>query len=281
MHLLGGFREPLSACACALAATLVCLSGAASAAQPRTSPTAPSPQLADNPRWTDLSPAQKGSLAPLEKDWSSIDADQKQKWIEVSRHFHKMSPAERQRVQARMAEWAKLSPKERGEARLHYQELSQMTPEERAARWQQYQALTPEQRRRLAERAKPASGGAAPKPVHGSSANGVTPKSNLVSVAPPQSAGVRSVGPTVVQAKPGATTTLITRRPNPPAHQQPGLPKVAATPGFVDRTTLLPQRGAQGAGTRQPLAPVSSPNHRRAATAAPASGPASAPAARQ
>jgi hypothetical protein len=35
-------------------------------------------------------------------------------------------------------------------------------------------------------------------------------------------------------------------------HQQVGLPKVAATPGFVDAETLLPQRGAQGAAARSP-----------------------------
>jgi hypothetical protein len=65
---------------------------------------------------------------------------------------------------------------------------------------------------------------------------------------------VKPVAPTVVQAKPGATTTLMSKPANPPAHQQPGLPKVAATPGFVDRTTLLPQKGAQAAGTRAPAA---------------------------
>ena len=56
--------------------------------------------------------------------------------------------------------------------------------------------------------------------------------------------------PTVVQAQPGATTTLISKRPRRPSHQQPGLPKIAATPGFVDKSTLLPQRGPQGAATR-------------------------------
>ncbi|TXC65911.1 hypothetical protein FSC37_07780 [Piscinibacter aquaticus] len=50
-----------------------------------------------------------------------------------------------------------------------------------------------------------------------------------------------------MQAAPGATTSLISKRPTPPAHQQPGLPKIAASPGFVDKQTLLPQRGAQGA----------------------------------
>jgi len=64
----------------------------------------------------------------------------------------------------------------------------------------------------------------------------------------------------VVQAAPGATTTLVTRQPAPPAHQQAGMPKIAATPGFVDRNTLLPQRGTQSAGVRSSAsAPTSKP----------------------
>jgi hypothetical protein len=58
----------------------------------------------------------------------------------------------------------------------------------------------------------------------------------------------------MVQAAPGATTTLISKRPAPPSHQQPGLPKIAATPNFVDKQTLLPQRGAQGAAVVPPAA---------------------------
>ncbi|HEY6355869.1 MAG TPA: hypothetical protein VIY30_15385, partial [Burkholderiaceae bacterium] len=73
-------------------------------------------------------------------------------------------------------------------------------------------------------------------------------------------APVKPVAPTVVQAAPGATTTLVTRQPAPPAHQQAGMPKIAATPGFVDRNTLLPQRGAQSAGVRTSAsAPASRP----------------------
>jgi hypothetical protein len=58
----------------------------------------------------------------------------------------------------------------------------------------------------------------------------------------------------VVQAQPGATTTLISKRPTPPAHQQAGIPKIAATPEFVDKRTLLPQRGPQAAATRSAAA---------------------------
>jgi hypothetical protein len=64
-----------------------------------------------------------------------------------------------------------------------------------------------------------------------------------------------------VQAKPGATTTLMSQRALPPAHHQPGLPKIAATEGFVDHSTLLPQRGPQGAAVR--AEPASSPKSAR------------------
>jgi hypothetical protein len=217
--------------------------------------------LTSNPAWNELTPAQRSALAPLQHDWPQLDTERKQKWLEVAQRFPKMSPDERQRVQARMSEWSKLSPKERTEARLNYQELRQLTPAERQARWEQYQALPPAQRHELATRAAPAS---APERVARGVRNGASaaaPKSNIVSPLPLAAAGVKPVAPTVVQAKPGATTTLMSKRPAPPPHQQPGLPKVAATPGFVDRTTLLPQRGAQAAGTRAPAssAPASHP----------------------
>jgi hypothetical protein len=76
---------------------------------------------------------------------------------------------------------------------------------------------------------------------------------NPAFAAPP-----KVIAPSVVQARPGATTTLITKRPTPPSHQQAGLPKIAATPEFVNKATLLPQRGPQGAATRSAAAPASS-----------------------
>lgn len=228
--------------------------------KPSTASTLASP-LRANPSWSELSPAQRTALAPLERDWPTIDADRKEKWLEVAAKFHKMSPEERQRIQARMTEWARLSPKERGEARLHYQELRQMNPAERQARWEQYQALPPDQRRRLAERAGPASAPerSTSRPRAAAAASAPVPKSNIVSAMPPPTGAVRPVAPTVVQAKPGATTTLMSKPAAPPVHQQPGLPKVAATPGFVDRTTLLPQKGAQAAGTRSASAASAPP----------------------
>jgi hypothetical protein len=58
----------------------------------------------------------------------------------------------------------------------------------------------------------------------------------------------------VVQRGAGATTSLVSKPATPPLHQQSGLPKVSASPGFVDSATLLPRRGAQGAATLAPEA---------------------------
>lgn len=210
------------------------------------------------PRWQELSASQRAALKPLERDWSGIDAARKQKWLEIANRYPGMPPAEQQRISERMTAWAKMSPAERGQARLNFQSARQITPEERQARWQAYQELTPEQRRKLAARAAPAPApatrnGDAARRAAQSSRDGVQAKSNIVP-NPSFAAAPRPVAPTVVQAAPGATTSLISKRPTPPVHQQPGLPKIAATPGFVDKQTLLPQRGAQGAAA-SPQAP--------------------------
>ncbi len=217
------------------------------------------------PRWQDLSASQRAALKPLERDWSGIDAARKQKWLEIANRYPGMPPAEQQRISERMTAWAKLSPAERGQARLNFQTARQLTPEERQARWQAYQELTPEQRRKLAARAAPppqaARNGDAARRGSQPSRDGVQAKSNIVP-NPSFAAAPRPVAPTVVQAAPGATTSLISKRPTPPVHQQPGLPKIAATPGFVDKQTLLPQRGAQGAAA-SPQPPEPPPSRSR------------------
>lgn len=204
------------------------------------------------PRWQELSAGQRAALKPLERDWATIDGPRKQKWLEIAARYPSLPPAEQQRISARMTEWVKLSPAERGQARLNFQASRQLTPEERQQRWEAYQALTPEQRGKLAQRATPS---ASPAAARGNEAtrkpaaparDGVQAKSNIVP-NPAYAAPPKAVAPTVVQAGPGATTSLMSKRTAPPTHQQPGLPKIAASPGFVDKQTLLPQRGPQGA----------------------------------
>jgi hypothetical protein len=118
-------------------------------------------------------------------------------------------------------------------------------------------ALPESERKALATRA---SATARPSEPGGKPAPELSSKRNIVANPSLPAAPVKPVAPTVVQAAPGATTTLVTRQPAPPSHQQAGMPKIAATPGFVDRNTLLPQRGAQSAGVRTAAsAPTSRP----------------------
>ena len=67
----------------------------------------------------------------------------------------------------------------------------------------------------------------------------------------------------MTRAGPGATTTLMSKRPSPPTHQQTGQPKIAATPEFVNKQTLQPQRGPQAAATRSAKASEAEPAQRQ------------------
>ena len=150
-----------------------------------------------------------------------------------------------------------MSPQQRGQVRLNFQEAKQVAPAaDRRAQWEAYQALPAEQKRQLAARAVPPAPSAASRAGNGTpraDRNAAQAKSNIVP-NPAYAAPPKPVAPTVVQAQPGATTSLISKRPSPPAHQQTGMPKIAATPEFVDNATLLPRRGPQAAATRAPAA---------------------------
>lgn len=233
-----------------LAAALLCLAlTGISAAAPPASP----------PAWAGLTAAQKQALAPLEREWSSIDAQRQSKWLVLAAGFSSMPVDERSRLHARMAEWARMTPTERSRARLQYQDARQVPAQERQAKWQAYQALSEDDRHALAQKAKPAARSAsAPSPSLGSGpllavnpAAGVGKQNLVQATVLPRS---RAVSPTLQQVRPGATTTAITTRAPPPTHNQAGLPKIAATSGFVDPSTLLPRRGPQGAAVRSATA---------------------------
>ncbi len=211
------------------------------------------------PAWSSLTRAQQQALVPLQREWAGIDANRKAKWLDVAARFPTMPAAERERVQERMADWSRLTPAERGQARLQFQESRQFAAEDRQARWDAYRALTDEERAELARRNKPAAKAAAP--VNGDAKLAAAVKRNVV---PPTAAAPapKAVSPTAVQVKPGATTTLMSQPARAPVHQQSGLPKIAATEGFVDPKTLLPKRGPQGAAVRTTAAasqPLASP----------------------
>jgi hypothetical protein len=204
------------------------------------------------PAWSSLTAVQQQALAPLKPTWDSIDSPRRKKWVEVADRLPRMPADERQRVQERMAAWAAMTPTERASARVQFQETRRIGADERQARWQAYQALPEEERKRLARAAasKQAAPGAAASAAQGGSvkSDASGPKRNVVAAAP--TPAPRAVTPTVLQAKPGASTTTVTTQAKPPLHHQPGLPKIVSTPTFVDPTTLLPRRGPQAAAMR-------------------------------
>lgn len=225
---------PLAACrAWVLAAALGLLAQAAFAQAP------------GGPTWNELSPSEQHALEPLRGQWSTIDPARKAKWREVAGRYPSLSADEQQRLRGRMVDWDGMSAAQRSEARNRFRESNQLPASERQAQWEAYQSLRPEQREALAARAANRPGAQAQ----------ATPQSETrrrpEAVNRPADAA-RPVAPGLMQARPGASTRPLLQAPVPPRHQQPGLPKIAATPGFVDSKTLLPQRGPQGAAAAQP-----------------------------
>jgi hypothetical protein len=236
----------------ALACCLI-LGAAAVQAGPNTAP----PAAASATPWQSLTPAQKADLAPLANDWNQLSPGSRQKWLEIADRSARMPPAQRALLHQRMAEWARLTPNERSEARINFRQTRQNPGADKQAEWEAYRALPAAEQKALAARAKPVGSG---NKLRATPLDAQTPKSNVISGQAVNSGPAKPVSAAVVQGGAGATTTLVTARPSPPAHQQAGLPKISAGPSMVDAATLLPKRGPQAAGARPiPGAPVAAP----------------------
>ena len=208
--------------------------------------------VADLP-WSSLKAAERKSLAPLERDWVYLSAQQRRLWVELAQRLPTMNPDRQQRIQARMGEWAGMTPAERGQARLRFVQSQRTDTEDPEKRWDDYKALPSEQKKQFAARAAAPASAVAQKSRPGSNIGGdagnvtlSTAKSNLVS-NPNFAVQPKTIAPTMLKAGPGASTTTVSKTATPPSHQQIGLPKIAASPRFVDTATLLPKRGPQGA----------------------------------
>lgn len=110
----------------------------------------------EQPGWTALTPEQKTILAPLQKEWSEMDAFRRKKWIGIAQRFPEMTPLEQASMQRNMREWARLAPEERKIAREKYKSLKRISPEERQVvkqKWEEYSTLTEEEKARLRSKA--------------------------------------------------------------------------------------------------------------------------------
>lgn len=190
---------------------------------PDTPKTASSVSVIGAPLWSELKPAQQQSLAPLAAAWNTLQAGQRRKWIAVAQTYPTLAPAEQQKLHSRMVEWAALKPQDRELARLNFAETKKIAPAERAANWEAYQALSPEERQKLADGAKPKPGGAA------------------VAVKPVSSAKLTLI-PTTEKA-PDAKRPLVTN------------------PQSLNRSTLLPSVEAPAAVPVLTTAPAETPQN--------------------
>lgn len=196
--------------------------------------------LAAAPNWQSLTPAQRELLAPLARDWDKLGPNQRSKWLNAAPRVATLPAPELARLHERMRDWAQLTPGERADARVGFQVAKQVDAEERQAKWEAYQALPPEKRQQLADKAvarreaQTKAADPAPKPLVAG------PKSNIVPTAPKLVSAIAVTG-SLIQAKPGATTVLMTRGLAQPSHHAAGEAKVVADPALVDSKTLLPK----------------------------------------
>jgi hypothetical protein len=125
------------------------------------------PSISSKPTWLELSPAQRISLKPLAANWNGLGEGQKRKWIAIARNYQNLTSAEQATLHSRMTEWVSLSQEQRAVARLNFAESRQLTAPQKAATWQEYQALSPEEKKSLANLAvpKPAGAALATKPI--------------------------------------------------------------------------------------------------------------------
>jgi len=193
--------------------------------------------LVGSSNWASLNPSQRTVLSPLASDWDALETTSQRKWLEVAARFHTLSPEQQARIKERMSDWARMSPNERLQARAGFQASQQGRSADLQAKWEAYQALPAEQRQQLAEKGKHKQAAAPTKPASAPSTNA---KNNLVPA--PQRRVIVAISPSVLQAKPGATTVLITQGAERPTHQWAGQTKVLVDPALVDPQTLLPKR---------------------------------------
>jgi hypothetical protein len=144
---------------------LFCVAGLSLTAVAQTAlvaPLAPSaPPVAATSSWPSLNKAQQTALAPLAKHWDHLSEGQKRKWLAIAITYPDLSQPDQDKLHSRMVEWAALSPRARELARLNFAQTKSVDKAGRAANWEAYQALSPEERKNLAESAKVKPVGAA------------------------------------------------------------------------------------------------------------------------
>ena len=186
------------------------------------------------PLWRDLSAKQQQALLPLNAHWDGLSEAHKRKWLAVSRNHAQLSAADKATLHSRMTDWAGLSQQQRAQARFNFAEVKQVPADERKAKWEAYQALSPEEKRRLAD-------GAAPRPPGAAGSIRPVPAQKL---APVPSGATKGQHSARIELTPPA------ERPMPPMISTPSISAEAQAP------TPVPTPPATPALTPAPIPPA-------------------------
>ena len=192
------------------------------------------------PLWRDLSAKQQQALSPLAAHWDGLSEAHKRKWLAVSRNHAQLSAADKATLHSRMTEWAALSQQQRAQARFNFAEVKQLPPDERKAKWEAYQALSPEEKRRLAE-------GATPRPPGAAGSIRPVPAQKLAPVPPGAVKGQHSAR---IQLTPPAERAMAPMIPAPStSFEAPAPAPVIAPPASL---AITPAPAAPARMTEQP-----------------------------
>jgi hypothetical protein len=149
-------------------------------------------QTQTKPAWKDLTAAQKQALLPLAPHWDRLGEERKLKWLVISKNYQTLSPDEQAKVHRRMSKWVTLSQQERTQARQNFKQIKTLTPEQKAIQWEAYQALSPDERRKLADQARARPAGVAtvkpaskPRLIQTRARKGATSGARMAVAAPP------------------------------------------------------------------------------------------------
>lgn len=206
-----------------------------------TSAAAAKPAAPSKPLWRDLNARQQRALEPLSLQWDSLTEPHKRKWLALSRNYARLSPGEQEILHSRMTAWATLSNQQRSQARFNFAEVKQVPVDERKAKWEAYQALSEEEKRELAARAKPRPGAAASiRPVPAQKLVQLpaatpdaqhTPRIQLAPPTPmpqPSPARLPAAGPAVTRVAVPAAGPPVTAEAQVPAPSTPAAPADAS-----------------------------------------------------
>lgn len=178
------------------------------------------------PSWAELSPEQRQLLAPLAREWDSLDGASRRKWLGIAKRYPTMKPEEQARVQRRLQEWIRLTPEQRNQARTQYKGLKDAPAAQKQVlreKWEQYKELPEEEKKRLAEKAGRVTGKAGPGKAVGLAPRPKMPPTGLEPLPSPS----RTVA--APPPAPAATPPVEAVGPEEPPAQAPAAAEQPAT----------------------------------------------------